>query len=375
MHYFIHSIRTFCLFCFVSYQPFVFSDDDFIRGVDLSSANQMVDCGVVFYDQEGPKNVYQIMSEQGGNLARIRVWVAPFWKGPDGEINRYSSLSDVKKSIQQAKNYNMKVLLDFHYSDTWADPGAQIIPKSWRNLLNDTEQLANKLYDYTDQVLAELVLENLRPDYVQIGNEIDREILLPWDDSGYPIDWKRNAMLLNAAIKAARKPENGQPQIIIHLAKASSAMNWFSDAKKAGLIDFDIIGLSYYAQWSTLDIEQFGEMIKLLKISYSKEVMIVETALPWTEQWNDNLHNVLATMPKGYRPATPENQAFWLLQLKKEAQKQRALGIIYWEPAWVSNNCSASGFKQKRGSSWENATFFDFDNRLIENGGVKLLSP
>jgi len=375
MLYFFLFSRVLFLICSVSYQPFLFSADEFIRGVDLSSANQMADCGEVFFDKEGAKNVYQIMSEKGGNLARVRIWVNPFWKNPNGTINRYSNLIDVKKSIRQAKSHNMKVLLDFHYSDTWADPGAQIIPTSWQSLLNDSEKLADTLYTYTDSVLAELADNQLTPDYVQIGNEIDREILLPWNDNGYPIDWNRNALLLNAAIKASRKTENGQPQIIIHLAKASSAFDWFYNAKKAGVTDFDIIGLSYYAQWSKLDIAQFGKIIHLLKKSYAKEVIIVETALPWTLQWNDNLHNVLSKMPSGYHPAIPENQARWLLQLKKEAKKQKALGIVYWEPAWVSNTCSASGFKQKRGSSWENATFFDFENRLIENGGVKFLSP
>ncbi|WP_369434453.1 arabinogalactan endo-beta-1,4-galactanase [Psychromonas sp. MME1] len=349
-------------------------ENNFIRGVDLSSANQMQDCGIIFYDRDGAKNVYQIISEQGGNLARIRIWVNPNWQDADGKVNHYSNYADVKLSIQQAKANNMKVMLDFHYSDTWADPSAQIIPKAWEKYLGDTDSLAARVYLYSNDVLSRLALAQLSPDYVQIGNEIDREIMVPWDNKGYPINWVRNAALLNAGIKAARKEGNGQAKIIIHIANASNANHWFWAAKNAGVTDFDIIGLSYYAQWSELNIAELGQNIKALKKRYTKDVMIVETALPWTDKWNDQLHNVLAVMPKGYQPASPENQARWLLDLKKEAIKQSVLGIIYWEPAWVSNACSASGFKQKSGSSWENATFFDFDNKLIENGGVRFLA-
>ncbi len=146
--------------------------------------------------QQHEKNPYTIFKEAGTNLVRVRLWHNPTW-------TNYSNFEDVKITIQQAKNRNMAVLLDFHYSDTWADPGKQQIPAAWINDINNTEALGTLLYDYTYQTLEELSNLNLLPDIVQVGNEINPMILQD-GELQWPIDWDRNAALLNRGIRAVR---------------------------------------------------------------------------------------------------------------------------------------------------------------------------
>jgi arabinogalactan endo-1,4-beta-galactosidase len=158
----------------------------FYYGADLSYVNEMEDCGAVYKNSQGiSENPYKIVADAGANLVRVRLWNNPTW-------TNYSNLSDVKETISKAKQQKMKVLLDFHYSDTWADPSNQLIPAAWENQINNTEALGELLYNYTFNTLSELKKEGLTPDIVQIGNEINPMILqsktLVW-----PINWTRNA--------------------------------------------------------------------------------------------------------------------------------------------------------------------------------------
>ena len=170
---------------------------DFFYGADLSYVNEMEDCGAVYRDfGNRVRDVYDIFSEVGANLVRYRLWHNPTWTD-------YSNLADVKKAIRRAKDKGLYVLLDFHYSDTWTDPGHQQIPAAWLPLIDDTPALAQELYDYTYEVLDELHTEGLTPDIVQIGNEIN-PMILQREETLLPMDWNRNATLLNKGIGAVR---------------------------------------------------------------------------------------------------------------------------------------------------------------------------
>ena len=169
----------------------------FYYGADLSYVNEMEDCGAVYKDLSGiSKDPYKIFKEAGANLVRVRLWNNPTW-------TNYSNYEDVKKTISRAKAEGMSVLLDFHYSDTWADPSNQEIPSAWASELNNTVTLGDLLYDYTYEILNDLAKANLLPEIVQVGNEINPMILqqgaLQW-----PIDWERNSYLINKGIKAVR---------------------------------------------------------------------------------------------------------------------------------------------------------------------------
>ena len=333
------------------------SSNVFYYGADLSYVNEMEDCGAVYKDSnENFKDPYKIFAEAGTNLVRIRLWNNPTW-------TNYSNINDVKKSIQRAKSEGMKVLLDFHYSDSWADPSNQEIPAAWLNQINNTELLGDLVYNYTFDTLNELYNSNLLPEIVQIGNEINAMILQNGEVK-WPIDWLRNSALINKGIKAVRdisNQKNKKIEIMLHIAQPENALWWFSEAFNAGITDFDWIGLSYYPLWSEYNLNTIDVPLKNLIETYAKKLMIVETAYPFTLTNADSANNIIgenALIP-GY-PASQQGQLDYLNDLKTKISESGGQGIIYWEPAWVSTNCKTLW---GQGSHWDNATLFDHNNK------------
>jgi arabinogalactan endo-1,4-beta-galactosidase len=333
------------------------TEKPFYVGADLSYVNEMEDCGASYYDKGKKQDPFALFAQKSADIVRVRLW-------HDADWTKYSDLADVSKTLQRAKANNMKTLLDFHYSDTWTDPEKQFIPKAWADI-TDTTELAKALYDYTTETLRALDEKNLLPDMVQVGNETNIEILQQEKSIVHGIpNWQRNAQLLNSGIKAVRdysnlslKKGNKPIQIVLHIAQPENALWWFKLAKENGVTDFDIIGLSYYPQWSTYKLPELPDAIKELKNTYRKEVMIVETAYPWTLHNFDKAGNVLgekAVQPE--YPASAKGQLLYLLTLTQLVKASGGLGVIYWEPAWVSTRCKTLWGK---GSHWENASFFD----------------
>lgn len=155
---------------------------EFYFGTDLSSANQLEDCGAVFKEGGQPKDVFQIFADRGTNLMRVRLWVDPSWwqselQQPAGVKPYYNDLEDVKLTISRAKAQGMQIMLGIHYSDFWADPQHQLIPRAWLDDAYDVPALANRVYNYTVDVLTELDNEGLMPDLVKVGNENNAGIL------------------------------------------------------------------------------------------------------------------------------------------------------------------------------------------------------
>ncbi len=336
---------------------------DILLGADLSYANEMNDCGAVFYDDGQEKDVFSIFADHQNNVVRLRLWHTP-------DSTNYSTFQDVKRSIQRAKNESMQVLLDFHYSDTWADPAKQTRPKAWTGI-TDLQILSDSVYNYTFKVLSDLAAENLLPEFVQIGNETNGNIMVEEGDPLYPIDWQRNVQLFEAGIQATNDVDSNI-QTVLHIADPTNAEWWFATAAENQLIDFDIIGLSYYPQWHHLGIAETGNVVQALKQTHNKPVWIVETGYPWTLDNNGDAGNILgeASILPGYaNPPTINSQKNFLINLTYEVIKNEGFGVIYWEPAWVTTSCSTLW---GLGSHYENATFFDFDNQLHE--GIDFLS-
>lgn len=327
----------------------------FYYGADLSYVNEMEDCGAIYINaNNATKDPYVIFKEAGANLIRIRLWNNPTW-------TNYSNYNDVKKSIQRAKDLNMKVLLDFHYSDTWADPSKQQIPSAWLNSINDTPALGDLLYNYTYNTLNELSRSDLLPDIVQIGNEINPMILQD-GELQWPIDWIRNSTLLNKGIRAVRDistAKNKTVEVMLHIAQPENGLWWFDQATKNGVTDFDWIGLSYYPIWSDYNLNNLATPLSTLINTYKKRLMIVETAYPFTLTNADSANNILGSdaLIDGY-PATQQGQLNYLNKLKTIVKNAGGEGVIYWEPAWVSTGCSTLW---GQGSHWDNATLFDHD--------------
>jgi len=333
----------------------------FFRGADLSYVNEMLDCGAAYSDESGtPKDPYSLFSEAGTDLVRVRLWHTPDW-------TEYSDFEDVKKTIQQAHANGMQVLLDFHYSDTWADPGNQEVPQAWVGVVDNVQLLGDSLYNYTFQTLAQLNAAGLLPEMVQVGNEINIEILQDPDQSYERINWTRNAALLSRGLEAVRDAaeEFGTPiGTMLHVAQPENAGWWFREAAEAGLTQYDWIGLSYYPKWSDQSLAQLSVTVESMRALYGKRVMVVETAYPFTLDGNDNANNLLSeeALLAGY-PATEAGQLGFLQALEDALEAGGGEGLIYWEPAWISTSCSTLW---GQGSHWENAALFDFSSQATE---------
>ena len=335
----------------------------FYSGVDLSYVNEMEDCGAIFKNLDNAvQDPYKIFYDAGAKIVRIRLWNNPEW-------TNYSNIEDVKKSISRAKMLGLKILLDFHYSDTWADAGKQIIPKEWEELIDDQNALGQKVYSYTKSVLEVLIAENLKPDIVQIGNEINTMILQEENNHNSEIDWDRNSFLINSGISAVRDLEKGI-EVMLHIAQPENASWWFNEASTNGITDFDWIGLSYYPKWSTVNIDDIDLEVKSLIENYNKRLMVVETAYPFTLESKDNASNILGedSLISNF-PASVDGQHNYLKYLKSKLISGGAEGLIYWEPAWVSTRCKTLW---GTGSHWENSTLFNFENKA--NKGVLFLN-
>ena len=350
---------------------------DHFLGVDLSYVNEMEDCGVTYYQEEQPTDPYQIFSNYGANLVRLRLWHTPTWYLSINS-NIYGDLSDVEKSIRRAREEELQVLLDFHLSDNWADPSKQIAPAAWKDILEDLSTLEDSLYNYIFTTLDQLASKDLLPEMVQIGNETNRGILLSEEinNAGWTLDWERNSRLFNAAIRAVRAVEEKRKatiQIALHVADPSEIGHFLDEFIKWDVKDFEVIGISYYPQWhEPKELSEVGKMIKSLKATYpNKEILILETGFPWTNMNHDPANNILNVVPESYSPANPTNQKQFLIDLTKTVLNNGGKGVIYWEPAWVSSECATQWGK---GSHYDNATFFDSNGNLLLPGGIEWLS-
>ena len=332
------------------------AEEPFWFGADLSYVNEMEDCGAVYRENGQAVDPFELFARRGANLVRVRLWNDAAWTD-------YSDLPDVKKTIARARGQGMRVLLDFHYSDDWADGEKQIIPQAWADIAT-TDGLARALYDFTLETLLDLDREGLLPEMVQVGNETNPEILRGPDDGDAPIDWTRNAALFNAGIRAVRDAaaQTGKAiRVMLHIAQPENVMPWFEAAWAAGVRDFDQVGVSYYRRWSSEAFDGLAATLRAVKARWpQREVILVETAYPWTLDYADEAPNLLTenTLIEGY-PATVDGQTRYLVDLAQLVADAGGSGIVYWEPAWVSTTCST---RWGRGSHWENATFFDFHN-------------
>lgn len=342
-----------CGFMFCVHINRIHAQTDFICGVDVSSLTQIESSGGLFYDENGTlqTDVLAYFQSQGVNTVRLRLWNNP----ADG-------LHHLDYNLALAKRIHalgMKIFLDFHYSDTWADPAHQTKPAEWENLSFD--ELRQAVFDYTSEVMQAFIAQDTPPAMVQIGNEITFGML--WDD-GHITDsqgWSNLIALLNAGTDAIRQT-SPETEIIIHLHTGGDhrLSTWFFD-HILYTVDFDIIGLSYYPWWSGR-FTQLSATINILAYRYGKPILIAETAYPWTFDWADDFHNAVGNpdqIERGY-PATPEGQHLFLLDLIYHVQQtpeNLGVGFVYWESANITT--------PQLGSYWENLAQFDFDGHAL----------
>ncbi len=345
-------------------QRVFYKPDTFLMGADLSYVNEILDHGGSYIDSGKVTDPYKIFSKYGTGAVRFRLFHTPAWTADlYGGDKMYHDFEDVRLGIQRTKEEGMRVLLDFHYSDNWADPGKQVPPEAWEGL--DPETLGDSIYNYTYQTLKKLDGQGLMPEYVQVGNEINPGFVLPhgdrWDNTAQFIS------LINKAINAVRDAaaeSSVDTKVLIHVAQPENVNNWLNGLSREGLAEYDIIGLSYYYIWSSVSLNDVSEYIRELKNTYGKDVMVLETAYPWTLENADSYPNILDVdkLVPNY-PATEAGQYKYLRKLTQEIIDGGGKGIFYWEPAWISSNAKT---QWGTGSAFDCNTFFDFQGNILQ---------
>jgi len=304
------------------------SDSSFVRGADISWLPQMEASGYIFRNDNGEaEDCFKILKNFGINSIRLRTWVNP----SDDPISGHCSKEETIQMAKRAKEWGMRIMINFHYSDSWADPAKQNKPKAWQEL--NFEELKKAMYDYTVDVMKGLKQEGITPEWVQIGNEIPTGFLYP---DGSTDNWPQLATLLNQGYDAV-KSVSPESKIIIHVDQGNNNArfrNWFDNAKKYN-VKYDVIGMSYYPYWLdgkpdfTESIDDLGNNLKDMAIRYGKEVMVVEVGGEDDKVQNtyDMLKAVIAKV--------------------KEVPSNKGLGVFYWEPqgarSWSHYALSAWG--------------------------------
>jgi len=355
--------------------PVFYSTDQFVMGADLSYVNQILDHGGTYSVDGEVENPYKIFADHGTNVVRLRLWHNPEWVQTevyeDPSKPLYSGFEDVKKGIEEAKAQGMAVNLDFHYSDIWADPSHQDVPAAWMEI-TDIEVLKDSVYNYTYQTLEKLNDEGLMPEFVQIGNETNCGMMFTNAPAGFPPlngcdgNWENLGAVINSGIQAVREisaDSETETKIILHIAQPENAEWWFENITMDGRVsDFDIIGLSYYSQFSDTALSGLSSYIQSFRTTFEKDVMIVETAYPWTLENADNYINIFgANSVEPNYPATNNGQLEYLTELTRAVIDGGGSGVMVWEPAWITSNMKDLW---GTGSSWENNAFFDFNGEL-----------
>lgn len=283
----------------------------FSKGADVGWLPQMEATGYKFYDADGSqKDCLQLLKDRGINTIRLRVWVNP----NDDKASGHCSPEETVVMAVRAQKMGMRIMIDFHYSDSWADPGKQNKPAAWAK--HSFPELLNDVYQHTYDVLQLLKKAGVTPEWVQVGNEIPGGMLWP---EGSTDNFNQLAQLLNKGYEAT-KAIDPKIKVIVHLDEGnkSEKFRWFFDKATENNVKYDVIGLSYYPYWLKTDYQStildLENNLKDMALRYNKEVMVVEVGGDYEAVQNT----------KEMLEAT--------IKAVKSVPNNKGLGVIYWEP-------------------------------------------
>ncbi|MES1185605.1 MAG: glycosyl hydrolase 53 family protein [Myxococcales bacterium] len=329
-------------------------------GADVSTVQRALDLGAAYYDASNVKrDPVDILKGAGVNYVRLRIWNNP--------ASGYNNKAKVLAYAKIVKAKGLKLLIDFHYSDTWADPNAQNKPAAWNG--HTLSQLQTDVYNYTYDVCNSLKAQGTTPDAVQIGNEINTGLL--WNEGKVTNNSFANlASLLKSGYNAA-KAVNAGTQVFIHTADANSMTNarWFYDGIKNQGVSWDVTAFSYYCFWHG-SLSNMSSVVADAKSRYGKPVVIVETAYPFTASNADGTGNsVSGNEPCAGYPATWAGQAAEFKAVQDAARSGGASGVFYWEPTWyaVSGNGWDPANINGSGDGWDSLAVFDWTGHVNPN--------
>ena len=355
----------------------------FVKGMDLSTLLELERCGAKYYDNGEERDLLAIMKSYDVDTIRIRLWNDPW--SETGE-SYGAGENDLKTSLEIAKRVTAAgfgVLLNFHYSDFWADPGKQIKPKAWADY--GVKELEQAVYDYTLESMQTFLDAGVNITMVQVGNELSNGLL--WPEGKVP-NYDNIATFVNAGIRAVRKADAAIP-VMIHLYNGGNNAlyrEWFDNFTKRGE-DFEIIGLSYYPFWHG-SLQMLNDNMNDIAERYGKDLVIAEVSMGYTMEDYKNYEKLSDEERKGYatRPALVEKIEY---PMTKQGQYDfmedflnrishikggKGKGFFYWEPAWIpvpgSGWATPASLKYMNdpgpcGNEWANQALFDYDGNAL----------
>lgn len=294
----------------------------FAKGADISWLTQMEGAGKKFYTGAGAEQEGMLLLKNiGMNSVRLRVWVNP--------SGGWNNTADVVAKAVRAKNLGLRIMIDFHYSDTWADPGHQVKPVAWAS--QDFTTLKTSLASHTTAVLTELKNNGITPEWVQVGNETNDGML--WPEGKASTNMANFAQFVNAGYDAV-KGVFPSAKVIVHVSNGydNSLFRWLFDGLKNNGGKYDVIGMSLYptsANWATLNTQCLSNMNDMV-YRYEKEVILVEVGMSWDQ------------------PTACNSFLADLITKTKSVNGNKGLGVLYWEPQAYN--------------SWQGYTLGAFDN-------------
>ena len=343
-------------------EPVAGISDDFIRGMDASAVLSVEKSGAKYYGYDGKEqDVFETLAESGVNYIRLRVWNDPYDENGNGYGGGDNDVATAIELGKRATQYGMKVNIDFHYSDFWADPKRQHAPKAWEGMSADEK--ADALYDFTKESLTQILDAGVDVGMVQVGNEINNGM------SG-ETDVPAVMGLLSAGSRAVREIADSYGKdirIVLHYTNIED--NEEVDTMAANLkeygVDYDIFGLSYYPFWDDTN-ENMQNVAKNIMDRYGKKVVIAETSYCYTEKDGDGFGNSfdgIEDAVDGYAP-TVQSQATMIRDICAAANEVGVIGVFYWEGTWIpvgSADQDNSALWEKYGSGWASSYSAEYD--------------
>lgn len=377
----------------------------FIKGVDISTLAELEQCGAQYYDNGVKKDILDILKTYDIDTIRIRLWNDP-WSEAGESYGAGGNDSAVSLAIaKRATSAGFGVLLNFHYSDFWADPGKQLKPKAWEEY--DAEKLEQAVYDFTLETMRIFLDAGVNITMVQVGNELSNGLL--WPEGKVP-NYDNIARFVNAGIRAVRRADKeyqssmlantanvrgvrGQTltgiPIMLHLDNGGNQAlyrEWFDNFMERGEA-FELIGLSYYPFWHGTQ-QQLSDNMNMLAARYGKELIVAEVSMGYTmedykeyEQLSDSDRKGYATKPALIRqleyPMTKQGQCDFMqdfLYRISHVRQGLGRGFFYWEPAWIP--VKGSGWATPAsllymndpgpcGNEWANQALFDYEGNAL----------
>ena len=310
---------------------------DFIMGMDSSCIPSLEKSGVKFFDHQGKeKDVYKILNENGINYIRVRIWNDPFDENGKGYGGGNCDIENAITVGKRASENGMRLLVNFHYSDFWADPQKQMIPKAWVNM--DIDEKALAVYQYTKECLEKIVEAGIDVGMVQVGNETNG--VLCGESSAEPDGWKNITTLMSAGSRAVREVcphalvaiHFSNPEKVSTYAEYSYNLDFYK-------VDYDVFASSYYSFWhGTLD--NLSRMLSTIATKYNKKVMVAETSYAFTGEDTDFFNNTVSNesdIVKNY-PYTVQGQANQIRDVIDTVvnKTKNGIGVFYWEGTWIT---------------------------------------